>query len=147
VPSGKSSPHAAPAPHEAAAEDAGPPTIQADAVSDHAEHEATRSSPKVSPEPPHPEATERAAPAPKKVEPRPAPTAHAIAHTALVAPPEISELLSQGRAVRVLVKRSARDESLYIVRPHATAHVPVGAREAFLVLGEADPDFLAGATR
>lgn len=124
TPSSKSSPQAAPPPEAALDAPAPSAAPQADAPSDPVEP------------------AERPAPAPKKLEPRPAPAAASAA-----APPGMSELLSQGRAVRVLVKRSARDESLYIVRPHSTAHVPVGAREAFLVLGDADPDFLAGATR
>lgn len=126
-PSGKSSPEAAPPPEAAA--DARPALAAAhtEATSEHAE------------------LAERPAPPAKKVEARPS-APHAAAEQA-APPPGISELVSQGRAVRVLVKRSARDESLYIVRPHATAHVPVGAREAFLVLGDADPEFLAGANR
>lgn len=146
APSGKSSPQAAPPPQEVAADEPhASPLAHAEAPSEHAEAHAPRSSPKAPVEPSHADAAERPAAAPKKVEPRPAPAT--AAHVALVAPPGMNELVSQGRAVRVLVKRSARDESLYIVRPHSTAHVPVGAREAFLVLGDADPDFLAGATR
>jgi hypothetical protein len=125
APSGKSSPEAASPPEAVVAHSA--PATHAEVDSEHAEP------------------AERPAPAPKKVEPRPA-TPHGPAAQA-APPPGMNELVSQGRAVRVLVKRSARDESLYIVRPHATAHVPVGAREAFLVLGDADPEFLAGASR
>jgi hypothetical protein len=129
APSGKSSPEAAPPPEAAADARPAPAAAHSEVTGDHAEP------------------TERQAAAARKVEARPAPAPQHASSAQVAPPPGISELVSQGRAVRVLVKRSARDESLYIVRPHATAHVPVGAREAFLVLGDADPEFLAGANR
>lgn len=53
----------------------------------------------------------------------------------------IQQLLDSGRAVKVLVKRSARDEGLYVVR-RAEAHAPaLGTREAVIVLLEPDDGF------
>jgi hypothetical protein len=55
-------------------------------------------------------------------------------------------LLDSGRAVKVVVKRSARDEGLYIVR-REESHVPaLGTREAVMVLLEPDDAFFADAT-
>lgn len=136
--SGKNSPQAVSLPLEEALDELG----AAHAEIGRGESHTLRSSPQATHEPPHAQPSEPAAPSPQQAL-RPAPAGHA----ASALPPGMNELLAQGRAVRVLVKRSARDESLYIVRPHATTHVPVGAREAFLVLGDADPDFLSGATR
>lgn len=53
-----------------------------------------------------------------------------------------SELIAQGRAVRVAVKRSALDDALYVVRPLG-AKLGAGAREALLILSEPDPTFFA----
>lgn len=45
------------------------------------------------------------------------------------------------REVRVSVKRSALDESLFVVRPLAPgAQVPAGTREAVLVFSDVDPE-------
>jgi hypothetical protein len=54
-----------------------------------------------------------------------------------------NELIAQGRAVRVAVKRSALDGALYVVRPIA-GRPSAGAREALLVLAEPDPAFFSG---
>jgi hypothetical protein len=55
---------------------------------------------------------------------------------------QLQSLLASGRAVRVSVKRSARDDGLYVVRKIAVGKaLPVGAREAILVLPEVDPEF------
>jgi hypothetical protein len=87
------------------------------------------------------------APAPVALAPSPAATAPALAAT----PPapiarELSEasleqLLDAGLAVKVVVKRSARDEGLYVVR-RADGHAPaLGSREAVLLLIEPDDAF------
>ena len=53
----------------------------------------------------------------------------------------LTQLLDSGRAVKVVVKRSARDEGLYVVR-RADDHAPaLGTREAVIVLLEADDGF------
>jgi hypothetical protein len=53
----------------------------------------------------------------------------------------LKQLLDSGRAVRVVVKRSARDEGLYVVR-RAEGHAPaLGTREAVIVLLDADDGF------
>jgi hypothetical protein len=50
----------------------------------------------------------------------------------------LQQLLASGRAVKVVVKRSARDEDLYVVR-RADAHPPaLGTREAVIVLLDAE---------
>jgi hypothetical protein len=57
----------------------------------------------------------------------------------------LEQLLASGRAVKVLVKRSTRDEELYVLR-RADGHPPaLGAREAVIVLlhAETDDGFLA----
>jgi hypothetical protein len=54
----------------------------------------------------------------------------------------LRQLLESGRAVKVVVKRSARDESLYVVR-RAEAGGSLGAREAVIVLLEPDDGFFA----
>jgi hypothetical protein len=53
-----------------------------------------------------------------------------------------SELVADGRALRVAVKRSAVDGALYVVRPLHGKPV-AGAREALLVLSDPDPTFFA----
>jgi Cdc6-like AAA superfamily ATPase len=55
--------------------------------------------------------------------------------------PELSALLDSGRAVRVLVKRSARDEELYVVRRPVDGKPVYDAREAVIVLLEPDAHF------
>ena len=53
----------------------------------------------------------------------------------------LKQLLDSGRAVKVVVKRSARDEGLYVVR-RADSHAPaLGTREAVIVLLENDDGF------
>jgi hypothetical protein len=53
----------------------------------------------------------------------------------------LKQLLESGRAVKVVVKRSARDEGLYVVR-RADNHSPaLGTREAVIVLLEPDDGF------
>jgi hypothetical protein len=53
----------------------------------------------------------------------------------------LKQLLESGRAVKVVVKRSARDEDLYIVR-RAENHQPsLGTREAVVILLEPDDGF------
>lgn len=56
--------------------------------------------------------------------------------------PSPNELIAQGRAVRVAVKRSAIDGSLYVARPLG-GKPPAGAREALLILSEPDQSFFA----
>jgi hypothetical protein len=53
----------------------------------------------------------------------------------------LRQLLDSGRAVRVVVKRSARDEGLYVVRPADGAAPALGTREAVMVLLEPDDGF------
>jgi hypothetical protein len=52
------------------------------------------------------------------------------------------ELIAQGRAMRVAIKRSALDGGLYVVRPLG-GKLGLGAREALLILPEPDPAFLS----
>jgi hypothetical protein len=55
----------------------------------------------------------------------------------------LKQLLDSGRAVKVVVKRSARDEGLYVVR-RADSHSPaLGTREAVVVLLDNDDGFFA----
>ena len=53
----------------------------------------------------------------------------------------IAELLASGRAVRVAIKRSVRDEGLYVVRRAETAEKALGTRQAVVILLEADDGF------
>lgn len=53
----------------------------------------------------------------------------------------IEQLLASGRAVKVAVKRSARDEGLYVVRRGDDAERLLGTREAVIVLLEPDDGF------
>jgi len=53
----------------------------------------------------------------------------------------LQQLLDSGRAVRVVVKRSTRDDGLYIVRRAENAAPALGTREAVVVLLDADADF------
>lgn len=91
--------------------------------------------------------------APVATESAPAPAA-SLAGTPAVAPSTaptsmvrgnadaaLKQLLESGRAVKVVVKRSARDEDLYVVR-RAEGHAPsLGTREAVIVLLEPDDGF------
>jgi hypothetical protein len=53
----------------------------------------------------------------------------------------LKQLLESGRAVKVVVRRSTRDDELYVVR-RADGNAPtLGAREAVMVLLEADDGF------
>jgi hypothetical protein len=87
------------------------------------------------------------APAPTSL--APAPTTLAPAPTTLApastvrnhSDPAVQQLLDSGRAVKVVVKRSVRDESLFIVR-RADGQAPaLGAREAVVLLLEPDDNF------
>lgn len=60
-----------------------------------------------------------------------------------VTDPALRQLLETGRAVRVVVKRSARDDGLYVVRRAEGAAQALGAREAVIVLLEPDDGFFA----
>jgi hypothetical protein len=53
----------------------------------------------------------------------------------------LQQLLDSGRAVKVVVKRSTRDEGLYVVRPADGQPKALGTREAVMVLLEPDPGF------
>ena len=53
----------------------------------------------------------------------------------------LQQLLDAGRAVRVVVKRSTRDDELYIVRPAPDGAPGLGTREAVIVLLEPDDGF------
>jgi hypothetical protein len=55
--------------------------------------------------------------------------------------PALRQLLETGRAVRVVVKRSTRDEELYVLRRAQDGAPPLGTREAVIVLLEPDDDF------
>ena len=53
----------------------------------------------------------------------------------------LRQLLEAGRAVRVVIKRSTRDDELYVVRLAPEGAPGLGAREAVIVLLEADDGF------
>lgn len=53
----------------------------------------------------------------------------------------LQQLLDSGRAVKVVVKRSARDEGLYVVRRAEHQAPALGTREAVIVLLEPDDGF------
>lgn len=53
----------------------------------------------------------------------------------------IAELLASGRAVRVAIKRSVRDDGLYVVRRAEGAEKALGTRQAVVILLEADDGF------
>lgn len=55
--------------------------------------------------------------------------------------PALRHLLESGRAVRVVVKRSTRDDELYVVRRAQDGAPPLGTREAVIVLLEPDDGF------
>ena len=74
-------------------------------------------------------------PPPSRVPPAPAPMPREGAE------PELAGLLASGRAVRVLVKRSTRDEDLYVVRRPVDGKPVFDAREAVIVLLEPDAGF------
>ncbi len=58
----------------------------------------------------------------------------------------LKQLLDSGRAVKVVVKRSARDEGLYVMRRDENHPPALGTREAVIILLEPDDDgfFTAG---
>jgi hypothetical protein len=88
-----------------------------------------------------------AARVPSSTPPRPQPSLPVPAQPAALAAAALAsqnEMIAQGRAVRVAVKRSALDGALYVVRPLGKK-VPTGAREALLILSEADPTFFSNA--
>jgi hypothetical protein len=58
-----------------------------------------------------------------------------------VAGAALQQLLASGRAVKVVVKRSVRDEGLYVVRRAENQAAALGTREAVIVLLEPDDDF------
>jgi len=68
--------------------------------------------------------------------------AHSIAAPVAHTSPDaaLEQLLASGRAVKVVVKRSARDEGLYVVRRADQTHT-LGTREAVIVLLEPDDGF------
>lgn len=53
----------------------------------------------------------------------------------------LAQLLESGRAVKVVVKRSTRDQGLYVVRRAEHQTTALGAREAVIVLLEPDDGF------
>jgi hypothetical protein len=53
----------------------------------------------------------------------------------------VEKLIAEGRAVRVVVKRSARDNELYVVRRQNHEKPPLGTRQAVLLLNDLDPEF------
>jgi hypothetical protein len=55
----------------------------------------------------------------------------------------LQQLLASGRAVKVVVKRSARDEGLYVVRRAENQAAALGTREAVIVLLEPDDGFFS----
>ena len=89
--------------------------------------------------------------------PPPASAAQSGAHS--VAPPvssaapranadsALQQLLASGRAVKVVVKRSARDEELYVVRRAENQAAALGTREAVIVLLEPDDAFFESRPR
>ncbi|HVY31652.1 MAG TPA: hypothetical protein VHB79_34190 [Polyangiaceae bacterium] len=73
-----------------------------------------------------------------------APAAASVAPVSALRPnPDaaLEQLLQSGRAVRVAIKRSIRDEELYVVRRADGNPAGLGARQAVLVLLEPDPEF------
>jgi hypothetical protein len=55
----------------------------------------------------------------------------------------LQQLLASGRAVKVVVKRSVRDEGLYVVRRAENQAAALGTREAIIVLLQPDDDFFS----
>lgn len=72
--------------------------------------------------------------------PSPSPSAAPVSLVRGTDEAALKQLLDSGRAVKVVVKRSARDEGLYVVR-RADAGAGLGAREAVVVLLEPDDGF------
>jgi hypothetical protein len=59
----------------------------------------------------------------------------------------LEQLLQSGRAVKVAIKRSTRDDELYVVRQVDGHPAGLGTRQAVLVLLEPDPEFFAQAAK
>ena len=55
----------------------------------------------------------------------------------------LQQLLASGRAVKVVVKRSARDEGLYVVRRAENQAPALGTRQAVIVLLDAEDGFFS----
>jgi hypothetical protein len=55
--------------------------------------------------------------------------------------PALKQLLDSGRAVKVVIKRSVRDEGLYVLRRADAGSAGLGARDAVVVLLDADEGF------
>jgi hypothetical protein len=53
----------------------------------------------------------------------------------------LEQLLQSGRAVKVAIKRSTRDDELYVLRRADGHSGGLGTRQAVLVLLEPDPEF------
>jgi hypothetical protein len=83
-------------------------------------------------------------PPPVSAAPSVAPSgAHSVAPAVGRANPDaaLQQLLASGRAVKVVVKRSARDEGLYVVRRAENQASTLGTREAVILLLEPDDGF------
>lgn len=65
----------------------------------------------------------------------------ASAQSSRLKDPALEQLVESGRALRVVIKRSARDEGLYVVRRAGNDPPSFGAREALLVLCDPDDGF------
>jgi thioredoxin-like negative regulator of GroEL len=79
-------------------------------------------------------------PPPVVAAPSAAPSAAPVSMVRGSADAALEQLLASGRAVKVVVKRSARDEELYVLR-RADGHAPaLGTREAVIVLLDAGAD-------
>lgn len=73
-----------------------------------------------------------------------APTTASVAPTSMVRGSNeaaIEQLLQSGRAVKVAIKRSTRDDELYVVRRADGHSAGLGTRQAVLVLLEPDSEF------
>jgi hypothetical protein len=73
--------------------------------------------------------------------PAPASYVMPVASPAKSLEPELAALVASGRAVRVQVKRSARDEELYIVRRPVDGKSVLDGRDALILLVEPDAEF------
>jgi hypothetical protein len=75
--------------------------------------------------------------------PPPASYVMPVASPAKSLEPELAALVASGRAVRVQVKRSARDEELYIVRQPSDGKPVLEGRDALILLIEPDSEFFS----
>jgi hypothetical protein len=73
--------------------------------------------------------------------PTPSPSAAPVSLVRGTDEAALKQLLDSGRAVKVVVKRSARDEGLSVVRRAEAGGPGLGAREAIVVLLEPDDGF------